>query len=44
MIIFDENVEEYWIRLFTNKGYAVFSIRDSLPGISDKEVIDELSC
>ncbi len=40
MIIFDENIEEYWIQLFKNKGYEYFSIRENCAGISDKEVIE----
>jgi predicted nuclease of predicted toxin-antitoxin system len=40
MIIFDENVEEYWIQLIKGKGYEYFSIRENCHGISDNEVID----
>jgi predicted nuclease of predicted toxin-antitoxin system len=40
MIIFDENVEDYWIRLVKSKGYKYFSIRENCPGISDNEVIN----
>ena len=40
MIIFDENVEEYWIQLIKNKGYDYFSIRDNSFGITDSEVIE----
>jgi len=39
MIIFDENVEEYWIRLIKSKGYEYYSIRENHSGISDNEVI-----
>ena len=40
MIIFDENVEDYWIQLIQSKGYQTLSIRENFPGISDKEVIE----
>jgi len=40
MIIFDENIEEYWIQLIKGKGYEFFSIRESCFEISDKEVIE----
>jgi predicted nuclease of predicted toxin-antitoxin system len=40
MIIFDENVEEYWIQLVKSKGYEYFSIREHFHGISDTEVIE----
>jgi predicted nuclease of predicted toxin-antitoxin system len=39
MIIFDENVEEYWIRLAKSQGYEYFSIRENCSGASDNEVI-----
>lgn len=40
MIIVDENVEEYWIRLISSNGWPYYSIRDNCPGISDNEVIE----
>jgi predicted nuclease of predicted toxin-antitoxin system len=40
MIIADENVEQYWIDLFQEHGYPVFSIRQNHPGISDTAIID----
>jgi predicted nuclease of predicted toxin-antitoxin system len=40
MIIFDENVEEYWIQLIKSRGYEYFSIRESCFGITDREVIE----
>lgn len=40
MIIFDENIEEYWIKLIKTRGYEYFSIRENCSGISDKEVIE----
>lgn len=40
MIIFDENIEEYWIQLIKSRGYEYFSIRESCFGISDTEVIE----
>lgn len=40
MIIFDENVESYWIQLIKSKGIEYFSIRENCYGISDKEVIE----
>jgi predicted nuclease of predicted toxin-antitoxin system len=40
MIIFDENVEEYWIKLIMNQGYEYISIRHSFSGITDTEVIN----
>jgi predicted nuclease of predicted toxin-antitoxin system len=40
MIIFDENVEEYWIQLAQSKGYEYLSIRENYSGISDIEFIE----
>ena len=40
MIIADENVEEYWIRLLKETGYKVYSVRENNQGISDLEVIN----
>jgi predicted nuclease of predicted toxin-antitoxin system len=40
MIIFDENLEAYWIELIKGKGYDTFSIKENNPGISDREVLD----
>jgi hypothetical protein len=39
MIVFDENIEEYWINLIQSKGYNYFSIRKEKAGITDYEVI-----
>ncbi len=40
MIIFDENVEDYWIKLLSAKGYQNISIRKEFRGISDLEVVE----
>ena len=40
MIIIDENVEEYWIKLISQNGYPFISIRNSHSGISDIDVIN----
>jgi predicted nuclease of predicted toxin-antitoxin system len=40
MIIFDENIEEYWIQMIREKGYEYFSILENCPGISDRQVIE----
>jgi predicted nuclease of predicted toxin-antitoxin system len=40
MIIFDENVEEYWIQLVKSKGFEYISIREICSGVTDIEVID----
>ena len=40
MIIFDENVEAYWIKLLSEKGYRFVSIRIDFPGISDLQVVE----
>ncbi len=40
MIIFDENVEQYWISLVRSKGLVCISIREDYQGISDIQVID----
>ena len=40
MIIFDENVEVYWVELIRSKGYETLSIKESLLGISDREVLE----
>ena len=40
MIIFDENIEEHWIQLTKKANLDYFSIRESKPGITDKEVIE----
>ena len=40
MIVFDENIEQYWIDLIKKKGYPFISIRTQYQGISDKEVIN----
>ena len=39
MILFDENIEEYWIQHAINSGIKFISIRDSAVGITDEEVI-----
>lgn len=39
MILFDENIEEYWIQLCKKSGIDYISIRDNAFGISDEEVI-----
>ncbi|MFZ1748713.1 MAG: DUF5615 family PIN-like protein [Saprospiraceae bacterium] len=39
MILFDENIEEYWIQLSKKLKIDYISIRDSKFGISDEEVI-----
>lgn len=43
MIIADENIDQLIIQELRNKGYSVFSILESNPGISDKEIISMLS-
>jgi predicted nuclease of predicted toxin-antitoxin system len=40
MIIFDENVERYWINLIRSLGYSSISIAEKFPGISDREVVE----
>ena len=40
MIIFDENVEIYWIELIRSKGYETLSIKESFSGIDDREVLE----
>ncbi len=40
MIVFDENVEEYWIQLIKTKGYEYLSIREKYQGVSDYKVIE----
>lgn len=40
MIIFDENVERYWISLIKNLGYPSISIAEVFPGITDKQVVE----
>ncbi len=39
MILFDENIEEYWIQLCKKSGIDFISIRENAFGISDEEVI-----
>ena len=39
MIIFDENVEQFWIDLIRSKGFDYLSIREHHQGISDLQVI-----
>ncbi|MBK8670875.1 MAG: DUF5615 family PIN-like protein [Saprospiraceae bacterium] len=39
MILFDENIEEYWIQLSKKFGIDYISIRDNFFGVSDEEVI-----
>ncbi len=39
MILFDENIEEYWIQLAIKSGIKYISIRDRAFGIPDEEVI-----
>lgn len=39
MIILDENIDSYWIRLLRSKNYDVLSIAEKYPGITDLEVI-----
>ncbi len=43
MIVFDENVEQHWIELFSRKGYSYLSIRDSYKGLADEEIIKIIS-
>jgi predicted nuclease of predicted toxin-antitoxin system len=40
MIVFDENIERYWINLIQNLGYPSISIAGMFPGISDRQVVD----
>ena len=40
MIIFDENVERYWINLIQSLGYPSISIAEKFPGISDRKVVE----
>ena len=40
MIIFDENVEQFWIDLIRSKGFDYLSIREHHQGISDLQVIE----
>ncbi len=40
MVIFDENIEEFWIKLAKEISLEFISIRDSYSGISDIEVIE----
>jgi predicted nuclease of predicted toxin-antitoxin system len=39
LILFDENIEEYWIQLSKKSGIDYISIRENAFGISDEEVI-----
>lgn len=39
MIVADENIEQYWIDLLRKTGYAVLSVRETAPGISDQAVV-----
>lgn len=39
MIIFDENIEQFWIKLAIENSLDFISIRDSYSGIPDIEVI-----
>jgi predicted nuclease of predicted toxin-antitoxin system len=39
MIVCDENISSYWIKLLRNHGYEVVSICEDYGGISDREVI-----
>jgi predicted nuclease of predicted toxin-antitoxin system len=40
MIIFDENVEQYWIDLISSAGFDYISIREGNQGISDLQVVE----
>jgi predicted nuclease of predicted toxin-antitoxin system len=40
MIIFDENIEEFWINLAKENLINFISIRDSYSGLTDIEVIE----
>ncbi len=40
MIIFDENVERYWINLIRDLNYPTLSIAEKFPGISDRKVVE----
>lgn len=40
MIIFDENVDQFFIKQLKKKNYDFISIRELHPGISDNEVIE----
>lgn len=40
MIIADENVETYWIKLLRSSNYEVYSIQENNAGISDLAVIE----
>lgn len=40
MIIFDENVEQYWIDLISSAGLDYISIREGNQGISDLQVVE----
>lgn len=39
MIVFDENVEFYWINFFRKAGFLTLSIAKEFAGISDREVV-----
>lgn len=40
MIIFDENIEEFWINVARQHSINFISIRESFSGISDIEVVE----
>jgi predicted nuclease of predicted toxin-antitoxin system len=40
MIIIDENVENYWIKLLSDKGFEILSISKDHPQITDRKVIE----
>jgi predicted nuclease of predicted toxin-antitoxin system len=40
MIIFDENIERYWINLNQSFGYPSISIAEMFPGITDRQIVE----
>jgi predicted nuclease of predicted toxin-antitoxin system len=40
MIIFDENIERYWINLIQGLGFPSIVIAEMFPGISDRQVVE----
>jgi hypothetical protein len=40
MIVFDENIESYWINLIKGRGIEYISVREHYQGISDNAIID----
>jgi predicted nuclease of predicted toxin-antitoxin system len=40
MILFDENIEQYWILQAIQLNLPFISVRDSYSGVSDEEVIE----